>query len=164
MRHAGVATLMMAVRSEFWVARLRTIAARRVVRECLTCRRTDASTFSEQIVPLPRTRATQAPPFSVTGVDSAVCLFTCAVKRAVHLEMTESFSLEHFMMVLRGSYLSFQMNFPSASHMGGVWERMIRSARTVLNGLVQECREARLDDELLRTLLCEVEAIGNSRC
>ena len=60
-------------------------------------------------------------------------------------------------------WVSFQMNFPSASHMGGVWERMIRSARTVLNGLVQECREARLDDELLRTLLCEVEAIVNSR-
>ena len=55
------------------------------------------------------------------------------------------------------------MNVPSASHMGGVWERMVRSARAVLNGLVEECRDARLDDELFRTLLCEVEAILNSR-
>ena len=60
-------------------------------------------------------------------------------------------------------WVSFEMNFPSASHMGGVWERMIRSARAVLGGLVEECRQARLDDELLRTLLCEVETIVNSR-
>ena len=60
-------------------------------------------------------------------------------------------------------WVSFEMNFPSASRMGGVWERMIRSARAVLSGLVEECREARLDDELLRTLLCEVEAVVNSR-
>ena len=60
-------------------------------------------------------------------------------------------------------WVSFQMNVPTASHAGGAWERMIRSARAVLNGLVQECHEARLDDELLRTLLCEVEAIVNSR-
>ena len=60
-------------------------------------------------------------------------------------------------------WVTFEMNVPSASHMGGVWERMIRSARAVLNGLVEECRDARLDDELFRTLLCEVEAILNSR-
>ena len=60
-------------------------------------------------------------------------------------------------------FVIFQMNVPTASHAGGVWERMIRSARAVLSGLVRECHGARLDDELLRTLLCEVEAIVNSR-
>ena len=114
MQHAGVATLMTAVRSEFWVVGLRTIA-RRVVRGCLACRRLDAPACSEQTAPLPKDRATQAPPFSVTGVDFAgplfsvefprkklyICLFTCAVTRAVHLELTESLSLEQFMMALR---------------------------------------------------------------
>ena len=59
-------------------------------------------------------------------------------------------------------WVTMELNFPFASHMGGVWERMIRSARAVLDGLLRQC-DARLDDELLRTLLCEVEAIVNSR-
>ena len=32
-------------------------------------------------------------------------------------------------------WFSFKMNVPSASHMGGVWERQIRSARNVLLGI-----------------------------
>ncbi|XP_048256918.1 uncharacterized protein LOC125382686 [Haliotis rufescens] len=56
----------------------------------------------------------------------------------------------------------WKFNPPSASHMGGAWERLIRSVRNVLNPLLQEFGE-RLDDELYRILLCEVEAILNSR-
>ena len=59
-------------------------------------------------------------------------------------------------------YFEFKMNFPHASDMGGVWERMIRSARNALSSLLisQPCT---LDDELLHTLLLEAEAIVNSR-
>ena len=59
-------------------------------------------------------------------------------------------------------YFDFKMNFPHASHMGGAWERMIRSARNALSSLLalQPCT---LDDELLHTLLVEAEAIVNSR-
>ena len=46
--------------------------------------------------------------------------------------------------------------------MGGVWERQIRSVKNVLSSLLKE-HAARLDDESLRTLLTEVEAIANSR-
>ena len=46
--------------------------------------------------------------------------------------------------------------------MGGVWERMIRSVRKALAPLLLEHGE-RLDDESLRTLLCEVESVVNSR-
>lgn len=56
----------------------------------------------------------------------------------------------------------FKMNAPSASHMGGVWERQIRSVRSVLAALLQS-NGSQLNDESLRTLLCEVEAIVNSR-
>lgn len=34
--------------------------------------------------------------------------------------------------------ISFKMNVPAASHMGGVWERQIRSARNVLSSLLQK--------------------------
>ena len=48
---------------------------------------------------------------------------------------------------------------PSASHMGGAWERMIRSIRKILNALIGS---QTLNDEGLVTFMTEVEAILNS--
>ena len=54
------------------------------------------------------------------------------------------------------------LNVPSASHHGGVWERMIRTVRSVLNSLL--VKEGHLvDDEGLRTLMHETANIVNSR-
>ena len=58
--------------------------------------------------------------------------------------------------------VTFKMNPPHASHMGGVWERMIRSVRNVLSALLNAHGD-RLDDEQLRTLMVEAEAVVNSR-
>ena len=56
--------------------------------------------------------------------------------------------------------VTWKFNPPAASHQGGVWERMVRSVKRVLNviagGLV-------MTDESLSTLLTEVERIVNSR-
>ena len=51
---------------------------------------------------------------------------------------------------------------PASSHMGGVWERQIRLARTILMSLLHTHGRS-LNDESLRTLLTETEAIVNSR-
>ena len=51
-------------------------------------------------------------------------------------------------------------NPPAASHMGGVWERLIRSVRRILCALM---RGIVLDDERLATFMCEAEFIVNSR-
>ena len=59
-------------------------------------------------------------------------------------------------------WVEWERNPASASHMGGVWERQIRSVRNVLSSLLTE-HTGRLNDESLRTLLVEVEAIVNSR-
>ena len=56
----------------------------------------------------------------------------------------------------------FKMNVPSASHFGGIWERQIRTVRSVMSALLEK-NGGQLDDEALRTFLCEVEAIINSR-
>lgn len=53
-------------------------------------------------------------------------------------------------------------NPPAASHISGVWERQIQTTRKVLNIILHE-HGTHLDDESFRTLLCEVEAIVNSR-
>lgn len=43
-------------------------------------------------------------------------------------------------------------NVPPLSHMGGVSERMIRTARSASSGLLEDHSTAYLDDEALRTL------------
>ena len=59
-------------------------------------------------------------------------------------------------------WFMFNMNVPSVSHMGGVWERQIRSLRNVLNALLHS-NGSQLNGESLRTFMCEAEAIVNSR-
>ena len=59
-------------------------------------------------------------------------------------------------------WINFKMNPPSSSHMGGSWEREIRTVRNVLAGLLEESGR-QLDDECFRTLMKEVQAIVNSR-
>ena len=59
-------------------------------------------------------------------------------------------------------WFTFKMNVPSASHMGGVWERQIRSVRNVLSVLLDN-NGTQLDDESLSTFMCEAEAVINSR-
>ena len=56
--------------------------------------------------------------------------------------------------------IKWQFNTPRASHMGGVWERQIRSIRRVMNAIL---KNAVLDDERLATVFCEAESIINSR-
>ncbi|KAJ8366529.1 hypothetical protein AAFF_G00350830, partial [Aldrovandia affinis] len=56
--------------------------------------------------------------------------------------------------------VQWHFNPPAGSHHGGSWERLIRSVRKILNTTV---KEQPLDEEGLHTLLCEAEAIINSR-
>ena len=51
-------------------------------------------------------------------------------------------------------------NTPTASHMGGVWERQIRSVRRILSRLIQE---QVMSSEVLTTLLVTAEGILNNR-
>ena len=59
-------------------------------------------------------------------------------------------------------WINSKMNVPYASHMGGVWERQIRTVRSALSALLDR-HGTQLDDELLLTLMVEAEAIVNSR-
>ena len=54
------------------------------------------------------------------------------------------------------------MNPPYSSHMGGVWERLIRSVRSILNVILSQ-QGSQLDGESLHTFMYEVGAVINSR-
>ena len=53
---------------------------------------------------------------------------------------------------------------PNAPHYGGVWEREVRSIKKILESLLNETsNKTKVTDEILSTLLCEVEDILNHR-
>lgn len=56
--------------------------------------------------------------------------------------------------------IDWRFNTPTASHMGGSWERQIRTVRKVLSALL---KQQTLTDESLCTLMCLVEATINGR-
>lgn len=56
----------------------------------------------------------------------------------------------------------FLTNPPAASHMGGAWERQIRTVRSVLTAILDKSAR-RLDSSSLRTFMYEVMAVINSR-
>ena len=61
---------------------------------------------------------------------------------------------------LRQKSIEWRFNPPAASHMGGAWERQIRTIRKVLSAVM---KQQAVSDECLSTLMCLVESIINSR-
>ncbi|CAG7719526.1 unnamed protein product [Allacma fusca] len=110
--HAGVQVLMSILRERFWLIRARK-TIRAVVAKCTRCHRFDVKKLEAIPAPLPLDRIRMASIFEVTGVDLAgplflkggqkawIVLFTCAVYRALHLEMVTSLSTEAFLLSLR---------------------------------------------------------------
>lgn len=114
LKHAGEALLLTSLRASVWIIGLRRLA-KTVRRECFPCQRLEAKSCNQVGPPLPGTRVSQAPPFSVVGIDYAgplfsldtpgkklyVCLFTCAVIRAVHLELADNLTSQDFVLAFR---------------------------------------------------------------
>lgn len=90
---------------------------KRVLHSCLACRRRRPQPAAAPVAPLPRDRITEATPFSVVGVDFFgplyckttqcpkskvfVTVFSCAVTRAVHLELTADMTAQAFLLAFR---------------------------------------------------------------
>ena len=84
--------------------------------------------------------------------------FTKADKELkANIEEWNQLNIENF-CTQRG--IDWIFNPPGASHMGGAWERMIRSVREILRSLL---KEQVVCDEVLSTIVAEVTNILNSR-
>ena len=96
-------------------------------------------------------------PVSVMRSDNGTNFVGAERELKEELERLESDELRSY---IQKSKMKWVFNPPSASHFGGVWERVIRSVRRVLTALT---RLQTLDYEGLITFMCETEAILNSR-
>ncbi|XP_064625963.1 uncharacterized protein LOC135486793 [Lineus longissimus] len=205
MKHAGVNALLSSLRGCYWIVGVRKLA-KGVKRECVRCQRQDGAACNRPVAPLPALRVKQASPFTVTGMDyfghmfcadqpgekKYVLLLTCAVVRAIHLELTDSLSLYNFMLAFR-SFVS-RRGLPSVNfsdnaktfvaakyelvkeyrYLAPRWKFIVprspwhggwweRLVRSVKSGLRKSLGTASLTRTELETLLHEIEACINSR-
>ena len=74
-KHNGVRDTLTTLRENYWVLRGRE-ATKRIVKECVICRKFEGVPFKPQSSPdLPDMRVADAPPFTYTGVDFAEPLY-----------------------------------------------------------------------------------------
>lgn len=116
--HSGVRDTLIQVRERFWIIRARQ-QVKLVIRRCTICRKHDARHATQVEGQLPADRVTTGHPFQVTGIDFAgpltlrrssrrryyekayIIVFTCAVTRAVHLELSEDMTTAKFIQAFR---------------------------------------------------------------
>ena len=114
--HAGVEWTLSMLRAHFWLTKPRRVI-RKVIRDCVKCRRSFAKPASQIMADLPPERITpHAPPFAYVGVDAFgpfdvtqrrstvkryACLFTCLTSRAVHIEVLHSLDAHSFINAFR---------------------------------------------------------------
>ncbi|KRY67087.1 hypothetical protein T4B_4056 [Trichinella pseudospiralis] len=100
----------------FWVVRGRQ-AVKKCIRACIICRKHDAPLFCPLVSHLPSERVAPSFPFNRVGLNFAgpfyvkdeqrpaqkayICLFTCMVTRAVHLEVMFDMTTISFLAALR---------------------------------------------------------------
>ncbi|UYV65498.1 hypothetical protein LAZ67_3004525, partial [Cordylochernes scorpioides] len=112
MSHARIQTTQQLVRRRFWIVKGKRII-RSIISACATCRRYNSKRVQTESITIPATRIGSTPAFGVIGVDLAgpltesggkkiwVVLYTWAVYRAVHLELTKTVSTEGFLYTFR---------------------------------------------------------------
>ena len=216
--HDGTRETLTEVRSRYWIVQGRSVV-KMVLRNCTLCQKFEGKPYlAPPPPPLPKFRVREEPPFSCTGVDFAgpfyvktsgttavskvwLCLYTCCIVRAVHLDIvpdltTESFlrsfkrfsarrglprkmisdngktfkaaskSLEKLMshdevqQHLSGVGIEWLFNVEKAPWWGGLFERMVRSAKRCLKKIIGR---AKLNYDELLTAVTEAEMIINSR-
>jgi len=115
MLHGGIRDTLTDLRDKMWILRGRQMV-KRILQQCLICRRWKARCGTEDEAPLPRARVSEEATFSAVGLDFAgplfikdgeqekkvyICLFTCATTRAVHLELVSSQGTDAFLLAFR---------------------------------------------------------------
>ena len=117
-QHNVVKETLTEVRRRFWIVKGRSLT-KTIIYRCVTCRRFEGAPYAAPPPPsLPVFRVKEDPAFTYTGVDFAgpifirvegatksnkewICLFSCLVTRAIHLDIVSDLSTETFIRCLK---------------------------------------------------------------
>jgi hypothetical protein len=205
MKHAGVDTVITSVRGEYWILGLRRLT-KSIVKNCVNCQKVSKKKCDQDQSSLPKDRVTKSEPFEITGVDYAgplyvsdepgqklyICLYTCAVIRAVHLELTRTLTTQEFVLCFRK--FAARRNLPKVVYSDNAktfraapgklkevygikapkWKYIVprapwwggfweRMVRNVKSALKKSLLNAIVTKAELEALLVEIESIVNSR-
>lgn len=100
---------MSKIREKYWILRGRKTIGK-IIRGCVVCKRYTSNKPTVPTPPLPLDRIRRTAPFDVMGFDLAgplylkhkekawIVIFTCAIYRCIHLELTHSLSADAFLL------------------------------------------------------------------
>ena len=148
--HNGVKETLTEIRSRFWIVRGRQLV-RTVLNKCVICHRYEGRPCNlPPPPPLPDFRVREEPAFTYTGVDFAgplyiknkgllngnkvwICLYTCCIIRAVHLELVPDMTTEAFIRSFKR--FTARRGFPCklVSDNGKTFKSAAKSIETILN-------------------------------
>ncbi|GFT82819.1 integrase catalytic domain-containing protein [Nephila pilipes] len=115
LHHLGTRIVLSELRSDFWILRGRQ-TIKKVLHKCLLCKLSKLKCGNEVESPLLSERVTPSVPFSTTAIDFAgalyirnknssdtvyIALFTCAITRALYIELVSDLSTDKFLLALQ---------------------------------------------------------------
>ena len=148
--HNGVKDTLSEVRSRYWIVKGRAFV-KKTIHHCIICRKLEGKPFlGPSPPPLPSFRLTEDPPFTYTGVDFAgplhikklhgagghkvwICLYTCCVVRAVHLDIVPNMTTTTFIHSLK--HFSSRRGLPKrfVSDNGQTFKAAAKVVRTIVH-------------------------------
>ena len=150
--HSGVKETLTQVRSQYWIVGGRSLV-RSIIHKCVICHRHEGQPLhAPPPPPLPAFTVNEAPPFSYTGVDYTeplfvhaqgvsddgsykvwICLFTCCVTHAIHLELVLNMSAPTFLRCLK--HVTAKRRLPSkfVSDNGKAFQVAARTLKDIVN-------------------------------
>jgi hypothetical protein len=153
--HGGIEAMTMRSRAHAWVVRAKKLA-KSVKRNCFTCRRRAKVRETQKMAPLPEHRMGPAPVFESTAVDlfgpitfqdtinkrgsgkAWGVVFFCTATSLVHVEITDSYSTDSFLLGLKGSWQCTGHHRDSNRTRGHSWWQSLSKSAL---GIGQKCTQ-----------------------
>ena len=148
--HNGVKDTLNEVQSKFWNVKGRSLV-RKIIHQCVICKRLEEKPcLGPPPPPLPKFRVAEDPPFTYTGMNFAgplfirtgsaednskvwICLYTCCVVRAIHLDIVPDLTTQAFIRSLKRSSARRGLPKKFVSDNG----RTFKAAARTINAILQ---------------------------